>query len=110
MGDIQNGPDTWCSFAPAAVVTRPKKWASTQRGFQVGGPEVVYKTDVAAKTTTENEIHKEKREIPVTLSELQRSRNGTWIARGTWRRRRDDLQQTSASSCCCSTWGASDLR
>ena len=28
---------------------------------------VVYKTDVAAKTTTENEIHKEKREIPVTL-------------------------------------------
>ena len=33
----------------------------------VGGPVVVYKTDVAAKTTTENEIHKEKREIPVTL-------------------------------------------
>ena len=35
----------------------------------LGGPVVVYKTDVAAKTTTENEIHKEKREIPVTLSE-----------------------------------------
>ena len=33
----------------------------------LGGPEDVYKTDVAAKTTTENEIHKEKREIPVTL-------------------------------------------
>ena len=33
----------------------------------VGGPVVVYKIDVAAKTTTENEIHKEKREIPVTL-------------------------------------------
>ena len=36
-------------------------------GPLVGGPVVVYKTDVAAKTTTEIEIHKEKREIPVTL-------------------------------------------
>ncbi len=32
-----------------------------------GGPVNDCKVDVAAKTTTENEIHKEKREIPVTL-------------------------------------------
>ena len=33
----------------------------------VGGPVNDCKVDVAAKTTTENEIHKEKREVPVTL-------------------------------------------
>ena len=38
-----------------------------EQSAEVGGPVVVYKTDVAAKTTTENEIHKGKREIPVTV-------------------------------------------